>query len=63
MDTLSKIAAILFAVFLIFSLWRYIRSNPQSLTWPNINKSMYTVGLLALALIAFIGGVVLLLRH
>lgn len=63
MDTLSKIAAIAFAVFLIFMLWRFVRSNPKSLSWENINKSMYSLGVLGLILIVFIGGVVWLLRQ
>jgi hypothetical protein len=59
---LSKVAGILFAAFMLWMLYRYIRSNPEALSMANINKSMYTMGVLAVALIAFIATVVMLLR-
>lgn len=62
MDMLSKIAAILFAVFLLWMLFRYIKANPETLTLHNINKSMFTMGLLGVGLILFIALVVVLLR-
>lgn len=63
MDMLSKVAAILFGAWILWMLVRYIRSNPEALSLANINKSMYTMGVLAIALIAFIGTVVMLLRR
>ncbi len=62
MDMLSKIAAILFAVFLLWMLFRYLKANPETLTLQNINKSMLTMGLLGIGLIIFIAIVVMLLR-
>lgn len=63
MDIGSKIAAILFAVFILFGLFRYIRSNPESLSFANLNKSFFTIGMLAIGLIAFIAVIVMLLRR
>lgn len=62
MDMLSKIVAILFALFILWMLFRYIKANPESLSLANLNKSMFTMGMLALGLIVFIGIVVYLLR-
>lgn len=63
MDTLSKIAAIIFAAFLGWMLFRFIKSNPESLSFGNLNKSFLSMGLLAVGLIVFIAVVVMLLRH
>lgn len=63
MDMLSKVAVALFAAFLCFITYKYIRSNPEALTWKNINKSMFSMGILAVGLIAFLGIVVWLLRQ
>ncbi len=62
MDMLSKIAAIIFAVFLGWMLFRFIRSNPESLSFKNLNKSFFAMGILGIALIAFVALVVVLLR-
>lgn len=62
MDMLSKIAVILFAAFLIWMLYRYIKANPESLSLASLNKSFYTMGLLSIALIIFIAAIIYLLR-
>ncbi len=63
MDTFSKIAAILFAVVILWWLFRFLKSNPDSLSKENIGKSAYTMGLLGIGLIVFIGIIVMLLRR
>lgn len=63
MEMLSKIAAIAFAAYLIWVLFRFLKSNPESLSLANLNKSMLTVGLLAIGLIVFIAIVVFMLRN
>lgn len=63
MDMGSKIAAIIYGALIMYMLIRFIRSNPESISLTNINKSMYAMGLLALILIGFIGIVVMLLRR
>lgn len=62
MEILNSIAIVLFGAFIVWRLVVYIRQNPETLSRDNINKSMYSMGLLALVLIAFIGVVVWLLR-
>ncbi len=63
MDTFSKIAAVVFGIFLIWMLFRYIKSNPESLSRENLSKSFYSMGLLGVGLIIFIAFVVMLLRR
>ena len=63
MDTFSKIVAILFAVVILWWLFSYIRSNPESLSLANLNKSFFTMGLIGVGLIIFIAVIVMLLRH
>lgn len=62
MDIVSKIAVILFAAFLLWMLFRFIKANPESLTLPNLNKSMLTMGVVGIGLIIFIALIVWLLR-
>lgn len=62
MDMLSKIAAIMFAAFLGWMLFRFIKSNPESLSFSNLNKSFFSMGIMAVGLIVFVAVVVVLLR-
>jgi hypothetical protein len=62
MDMLSKVALILFAAFLGWMLFRFIKSNPESLSFSNLNKSFFAMGILGVSLIAFVAAVVMLLR-
>lgn len=57
-----QILAVLGAALVIWILYRGIKGNPQAFSKDNLNKSMSTMGLLALGLIAFIAVLVLLLR-
>jgi biotin transporter BioY len=43
-------------------LYRQIKNNPQGFSKENISKSIYTLGILALLLIFFIGFLIFLLR-
>jgi TRAP-type C4-dicarboxylate transport system permease small subunit len=60
---LSKIVAIIFAGFLIWMLYRYIRSNPEALSRESLTKSFSSMGFLGIALIIFIALVIMLLRR
>lgn len=62
MDMFSKIIAVLVGIFLVWMLFRYVRSNPESLSWGNINKSMYSMGILAVGLFVFIAVIIMLLK-
>lgn len=63
MDIFSKILMVVFAIFLLWMLFRFIKSNPESLSFANLNKSFMSMGLLAVGLIVFIAVVVMLLRR
>lgn len=43
-------------------LYRQIKNNPQGFSKENVSKSIYTLGILALLLIFFIGFLIFLLR-
>lgn len=62
MDIFSKIVAILFAAFLLWMLYRYIKANPESLSLANLNKSFLTMGILGVGLIVFVALIVYFLR-
>jgi hypothetical protein len=63
MDMLSKIAAIVFAAFLLWMLFKFLKANPQSLSKENLTKSFYSMGLLGVGLIVFVALLVMLLRR
>jgi len=57
-----KLFLILLTIFIGWLVYRNIRYNPQAFSKENLGKSFYTLGLLALALIAFIALLVMLLK-
>ena len=58
----TKLFFVLLAVALIWLVIRIVRVNPQSFSLKNLNRSMFTLGILALVLIGFIGFLVWMLR-
>ena len=58
----QRLFFILVSIFIIWLIYRVIRYHPKALSRENLGKSFYTLGWLALALIAFVGLLVLLLR-
>ncbi len=58
----AKWLYIIGAALAAWLLYRSIRGNPQAYSRENINKSIYTLGILALILIVFIGLIILLLK-
>lgn len=58
----SALFLLLGALLMGWLLYRQIKGNPQNYSKENISKSLYTLGILALLLICFIGFLVLLLR-
>lgn len=57
MDTnwgLDHFVVIIGGIFFLWMLIRYIRRNPEELSSENLSKGAYTMGLLALALIALV---------
>ncbi|OGT30135.1 MAG: hypothetical protein A3E87_10520 [Gammaproteobacteria bacterium RIFCSPHIGHO2_12_FULL_35_23] len=57
----EKLLFVLLAVMLIWLIVRLIKANPGSFTLQNLNKSFYTMGILALLLIGFIAALVWML--
>ncbi|MBI2786559.1 MAG: hypothetical protein HYX60_09795 [Legionella longbeachae] len=63
METFYQILALIGAGMIIFILYRTIKGNPGQFSKENLNKSFYTMGILAVALIGFIALLVLILRN
>ena len=63
MHTLYQILALLGAGMILFILYRSIKGNPGQFSKENLNKSFFTMGVLALGLIGFIALLVLILRN
>ncbi len=62
MQTFYQILALLAAGLLVFFIYRTIKNRPDMFTRENLNKSFSTMGVLALALIVFVGFLVMMLR-
>lgn len=62
MELLYQVLGIAAAGLLIWYMFRVVKRDPQSFSKKNFSKSFYTMGLLALGLIAFVGLLVLMLR-
>ena len=59
----SKLGFVLLAAFLIWVLWNFIRSNPQAISAKSLNKSFFTMGILAFMLIGFVAVCVIFLKN
>lgn len=62
METLYQILGLLGAGLIIYFLYRTVKGRPELFSKENVSKSSYTMAILALFLIAFIGLLVLMLR-
>lgn len=62
MQTLTQILLIILGIAIVFILYRTVRHQPEKFSKENLNKSAYTMGLLALGLIAFVAFLVMMLR-
>ena len=62
METLYQILGLIGAGLIIFVLYRVIKGSPEQFSKENLNKSFFTMGVLALVLIGFIALLVLILR-
>lgn len=62
METLSALLAILGIGFMVWWMYKVIRTTPEAFSKDNIQKSLSTLGVLALILIGFIGLFVVLLK-
>jgi hypothetical protein len=62
MDTLYSVLALIGAVLIVFYLYTVIKGNPSQFSKENLNKSFYSMGILAVILIAFVALLVVMLR-
>lgn len=62
MHLLTQILLIILGIAIVFILYRSIRYQPDKFSKENLNKSAYTMALLALILIAFVAFLVMMLR-
>lgn len=62
-SSLTMAVSVLAMLLLGFFLIRTIRRSPQAFSKPNLEKSLTTIGLLALLIIVVVAGLVYLLRH
>ncbi len=60
---LNQILVLLTAIMVIWFTIRMIRGNPDAFHSESLHKSFFTMGILALILIAFIGICIWLLRN
>jgi hypothetical protein len=63
MSTVYQILALVMIGLAIWWLYRTVKNQPQLFTKDNLNKSIYTLGVLALALIVFVAFLVMLVRN
>lgn len=62
METLYQILGLMGGGLILFLLYRAIKGRPDQFSKENLNKSFFTMGILAVVLIAFIALMVLFLR-
>jgi hypothetical protein len=63
MDTMYQILGIISAILLLYFIYGMIKGRPDLFSKENLNKSFYSMGILALVLIAFVGFLILILRN
>lgn len=62
METFYQILGLIGAGMILFILYRTIKGRPEQFSKENLNKSFFTMGVLAAVLIGFIALLVLILR-
>lgn len=63
METLYQVLGLIGAGLILFILYRMIKGNPDQFSKENLNKSFFTMGILAIVLIGFIALMVIMLRN
>jgi len=58
-----KLLLVIIAIFMIWRLFAYFRANPQAFSKANLNRSIFTLGILTLLLIGFVAILVLVVRQ
>ena len=57
-----KLMYIILAIFFGWQLFLYLRTHPEALSKDNLNRSFFTLGILAVLLIGFVALLVLLVK-
>jgi hypothetical protein len=63
METFYQLLGLISAGLIIWLLYRSIKARPDVFSRDNMNKSLSSMGVLALALIIFIGLLVMMLNY
>ncbi|WP_131782003.1 hypothetical protein [Legionella gresilensis] len=63
METVYQILGLIGAALIIWIMYRSIKSRPDLFSRDNLNKSFFTMGILAIILIAFVGLLILMVRN
>lgn len=63
METFYQLLALAGAGLILWIMYRTIKGQPALFSRENLNKSFSSMGILALILIAFVGLLVLMVRH
>jgi hypothetical protein len=63
MNTLYQLLGLIGAGLILFILYRTIKNRPEQFSKDNLNKSFFTMGILALILIVFIALLILILKN
>ncbi|EKE01769.1 MAG: hypothetical protein ACD_21C00056G0001 [uncultured bacterium] len=58
-----KFLLIIISIFFIWQLFVYFRANPGAFSKVNLNRSVFTLGILTLLLIGFVALLVFIVRH
>jgi hypothetical protein len=59
----GKLLYVIGAALLIWLVYRQVKGNPEMFSRTNLSKSFFTLGILALLLIGFIGLLVVMLKN
>lgn len=62
METFYQLLALIGAALIIWLTYKSIKGRPDLFSRDNINKSMFTLGILAIILILFVGLLVVIVR-
>lgn len=62
METFYQILGIAGAILIVVLLYRSVKGRPELFTKENLNKSLSSMGMLALALMGFVALLILFLR-
>ena len=63
METLYQVLALIGAALITWVIYRSIKGRPELFSRINLSKSFYSLGILAMVLIAFVALLVLMVRQ